>query len=898
MKQSYLDYAMSVIVSRALPDVRDGLKPVHRRILYCMNEIGCYYNKPYRKSALVDGRIMGEYHPHGNLAVYDTMVRMVQPFSTRIPLLDGQGNFGSVDGDSAAADRYTEIRLAKIAHQLLEDIDYDTVDFQPNYDGSRLEPLVLPARFPNLLVNGVSGIAVGMATNIAPHNLSEIIDACIYMIENPNYDLFGIMQHVKGPDFPTGGIILNRAGILSAYKTGRGSVMLRSRIEIEETKKDRQAIVVSEIPYQVNKAKLVEKIAECVATKIIEGISDLRDESDRDGMRIVIELKKDVNSGVVLNQLYKHTQMQASFSFNMLALNRGFPKLMNLTEILEAFIEFRYEVVINRTKFELKKSRARAHLLIGLAIAVANIDRVIAIIRKSPDVKAAKMTLLEIKWDFADIADLIEIINDSSNRIEDGYCMLTEEQVQSILDLKLQRLTALERGKISDELKELSAKIKELLEILASKERISTIVKEELLKVKQDFPMERLTSIEETDLDIDDEELIQREDMVVTVSHSGYVKRVPVTTYKAQRRGGKGKTGMTTKDEDFVHDVFVANTHIPVLFFSTRGIVYSLKVYKLPLATPKSRGKAFINLFPLQSDETISTVMPLCSDQSLWSSLDVVFSTSHGTIRRNKLTDFLNISQKGKIAMKLDNNEKLIDVSICDENSDVFISSKFGKSVKFPVSLLRVFNSRNSTGVRAVKLLGDDEVVSVAILKGENYTSEERETYIKYLNWLKRSSEDILVEQSPEKPSNFDEMHDRDQMILTITERGYAKITSAYEYRTTGRGAQGVKNINIKSHNGPVVTSLLVRDNDDVMLVTDSGKLIRCPVGGIRITSRNTQGVILFRVEADEKVVSAVRLSEAEDLDEALDGNNTLGNSDENLNTPSITKDINEEEEN
>ncbi|MDR0968429.1 MAG: DNA gyrase subunit A, partial [Holosporaceae bacterium] len=680
MKRSYLDYAMSVIVARALPDARDGLKPVHRRIIYSMIENGCDYNKPYRKSARIVGDVMGKYHPHGDSAIYESMVRMAQPFSMGETLIDGQGNFGSMDGDSAAAMRYTEARLSKIAHTLTEDLYCDTVDFQPNYDESLEEPKLLPARFPNLLVNGAGGIAVGMATNIPTHNLGEIVDACVMLIDNPNADFDEIITVLKGPDFPTGGIIIGRSGIYSGFKTGRGSITIRAKAKIEDFRKDRQAIIVTEIPYQVNKAKLIEKIASLVNEKIIEGISDLRDESDREGVRVVIELKKDINADVVLNQLYKNTSLQSSFGVNMLALHNGSPKLMNVMEILNAFIEFRAEVVVRRTRFELNKARNRAHILIGLAIAVANIDEVIQIIKTSEDSATAKKILMDKDWPAAEIEPLIRLVDDPNSIYYDGKCKLTEVQAQAILDLRLHRLTGLERIKISDELAQLGDKIKELLIILGSKERIFQIIRDELIKVKEEFATPRKTAIEDGGAtDLDDEDFIQKEDMVVTVSHSGYIKRVPLSSYRAQKRGGKGKTGMTTKEEDFVQDLFVASTHASVLFFSTIGIVYKMKVYKLPLATSQSKGKALVNLFPIRGNEALSTVVALPEDESTWDSYDIVFATSSGTMRRNKLRDFVEVNSKGKIAMKLDSNEKLVSVALCKEDADVMVSSRFGK---------------------------------------------------------------------------------------------------------------------------------------------------------------------------------------------------------------------------
>jgi DNA gyrase subunit A len=864
MKRSYLDYAMSVIVSRALPDVRDGLKPVHRRIIYSMVECGYDHNKPFRKSARIVGDVIGKYHPHGDSAIYESMVRMAQPFSMREVLVNGQGNFGSMDGDPAAAMRYTEARLSKIAHTLTEDLYCDTVDFQPNYDESLQEPTLLPARFPNLLVNGAGGIAVGMATNIPTHNLGEVIDACMMLIDDADTPLEQLITVLQGPDFPTGGHILGRSGILNAFKTGRGSILLRSCTKTEQVRKDRQAIIVTEIPYQVNKAKLLEKIASLVNEKIVEGISDLRDESDRDGVRVVIELKKDANSDVILNQLYKNSPLQTSFGVNMLALHNGRPKLMNLMEILNAFIEFRKEIVLRRTRFELNKTRDRAHLLIGLAIAVSNIDEVIGIIRSSHDYAAAKAVLLEREWPAEDVEPLMRLVDDPLSIYANGRCRLTDAQAQAILDLRLHRLTGLERTKISDELTQLANKIKDFLAILSSKERVLEIIRSELIALKTEFSTPRKTLIEDDGMALEDEDFIQKEDMVVTVSHSGYIKRVPLNAYRAQKRGGKGKTGMTTKDEDFVHDLFVASTHTPVLFFSTLGIVYQMKVYKLPLSNPQSKGKALINLFPIKENEALSTVLALPDDDSTWNSYDIIFATSHGTIRRNKLSDFINIRSNGKIAMKLDEGEKLISVALCKEDMDILISSKLGKCVRFPTSDLRVFGSSRSTGVRAIKLLGDDVVISLAVLNNGIFSVDEREEYIRYSNWIRRSSEEMLSDQQFEAPAKFEEMKALDQTLLTITENGFAKKTSSFEYRTCSRGTQGVKNIDMNSRNGAVVAVFPVDESDDVMLVTNNGKLIRCPVNSVRITGRATQGVILFRVEKGEKVVSAARLVDSE----------------------------------
>ncbi|MGE5534550.1 MAG: DNA gyrase subunit A, partial [Acidobacteriota bacterium] len=727
MKRSYLDYAMSVIVSRALPDVRDGLKPVHRRILYSMHENGYEWNRPYRKSARVVGDVIGKYHPHGDQAVYDALVRMAQDFSMRLPLVDGQGNFGSVDGDPPAAMRYTEVRLAKVANALLEDIDKNTVDFQDNYDNSEHEPVVLPARFPNLLVNGAGGIAVGMATNIPPHNLGEVIDACIALINDPALSIDDLNAIVPGPDFPTGGIILGRAGIRSAYATGRGSIVMRGKVAFETIRKEREAIVVTEIPYQVNKANMVERIAELVRDKKIDGVADLRDESDRDGYRVVIELKRDAERDVVLNQLYRFTPLQTSFGANMVALDSGRPQVMNLKDLLTAFIAFREEVISRRTKFLLGKARDRAHILVGLAIAVANIDEVIALIRGATDPKEAREALMGREWPARDVASMVTLIDDPRHTVsEAGMTRLSAEQAQAILDLRLQRLTALGREEISQELDKLAAEIADYLEILRSRSRIQLIVKEELAALKDEFATPRRTIIAEEEAQVEDEDLIQREDMVVTVSHLGYIKRVPLSTYRAQRRGGKGRSGMQTRDEDFVSRLFVASTHSPVLFFSSRGKVYKEKVWRLPLAAPQARGKALINILPLDPGELITTIMPLPEDEKTWATLDVMFATTKGTVRRNKLSDFVDVRHSGIIAMKLSEGEGIVDVAICTERDDVLLTSAGGHCIRFPVPEVRVFSGRTSMGVRGIALDKDDRVISLSILRHVDVTAEER----------------------------------------------------------------------------------------------------------------------------------------------------------------------------
>jgi DNA gyrase subunit A len=872
MKRSYLDYAMSVIVSRALPDVRDGLKPVHRRILYSMHENGYEWNRPYRKSARVVGDVIGKYHPHGDQAVYDALVRMAQDFSMRLPLVDGQGNFGSVDGDPPAAMRYTEVRLAKVANALLEDIDKNTVDFQDNYDNSEHEPVVLPARFPNLLVNGAGGIAVGMATNIPPHNLGEVIDACIALINDPALSIDDLNAIVPGPDFPTGGIILGRAGIRSAYATGRGSIVMRGKVAFETIRKEREAIVVTEIPYQVNKANMVERIAELVRDKKIDGVADLRDESDRDGYRVVIELKRDAERDVVLNQLYRFTPLQTSFGANMVALDSGRPQVMNLKDLLTAFIAFREEVISRRTKFLLGKARDRAHILVGLAIAVANIDEVIALIRDARDPKEAREALMGREWPARDVASMVTLIDDPRHTVsEAGMTRLSAEQAQAILDLRLQRLTALGREEISQELDKLAAEIADYLEILRSRSRIQLIVKEELAALKDEFATPRRTIIAEEEAQVEDEDLIQREDMVVTVSHLGYIKRVPLSTYRAQRRGGKGRSGMQTRDEDFVSRLFVASTHSPVLFFSSRGKVYKEKVWRLPLAAPQARGKALINILPLDPGELITTIMPLPEDEKTWATLDVMFATTKGTVRRNKLSDFVDVRHSGIIAMKLSEGEGIVDVAICTERDDVLLTSAGGHCIRFPVPEVRVFSGRTSMGVRGIALDKDDRVISLSILRHVDVTAEERAAYHKRASAIRRGTNGEVEETATdtEETANgtielgeqrYVEMSAAEQFVLTVSERGYGKRSSSYEYRTTGRGGKGIVAMALTAKTGRIVGSFPVEEGDQVMLVTDAGKLIRTPVAGIRIAGRSTQGVIVLDTAENEKVVSVERL--------------------------------------
>jgi DNA gyrase subunit A len=877
MKRSYLDYAMSVIVARALPDVRDGLKPVHRRILYSMTENGYTPDKPYRKSARVVGDVIGKYHPHGDQSIYDALVRMAQSFSMRLPLVDGQGNFGSVDGDPPAAMRYTEVRLAKPAMALLEDLDKDTVNFQPNYDGSEREPAVLPARFPNLLVNGSGGIAVGMATNIPPHNLGEVIDACMALIDNPEIDADALMEHVPGPDFPTGASILGKAGIRQAYYHGRGSIIMRAKSHVETVRKEREAIIVTEIPYQVNKATLIEKIADLVREKKVEGIADLRDESDRDGMRIVIEIKRDAMADVVLNQLWRFTALQSSFGANMVALNGGRPEIMNLKDMLVAFVAFREEVVSRRTKFLLGKARDRAHVLVGLAIAVANIDEVIATIRAAPDANTARERLMDRDWPARDVAPLIALIDDPRHRVSvDDTYRLSEAQARAILELRLARLTALGREEIADELNALALEIADYLEILRSRERILAIVKAELLEIREAYATPRRTVITEWDADLEDEDLIQREDMVVTVSHAGYIKRVPLSTYRAQRRGGKGRSGMQTREEDFVSRLFVASTHTPVLFFSSRGQVYKEKVWRLPLAAPQARGKALVNMLPLEGDERITTIMPLPEDEADWDKLDVMFSTASGGVRRNKLSDFVQVNRNGKIAMKLDEGDHIVGVQICMPTDDVLLTTAAGQCIRFPVDEVRVFKGRDSTGVRGIALGAGDHVISMAILRHVDAGAEERAAYLRMRRAVagENAAEETPVSDAEEPVSvtalpqeRYAELSALEEFILTLSQNGYGKRTSAFEVRITGRGGKGIVAMAVNDRNGPLVASFPVDHGDQIMLVTDGGQLIRCPVEGIRIAGRGTQGVIVFNTADDEKVVSVERIS-----DEGEDG--------------------------
>jgi DNA gyrase subunit A len=874
MRRSYLDYAMSVIVSRALPDVRDGLKPVHRRILYAMQEGGYVSSKPYKKSARIVGDVMGKYHPHGDSAIYDAMVRMAQDFSMRLPLIDGQGNFGSMDGDNAAAMRYTEARLAKTAEAMLEDIDKETVDFHPNYDESTEEPDVLPSRFPNLLVNGAGGIAVGMATNIAPHNLGEVIDATLAQMKNPDISIEELVEIIPGPDFPTGAMILGHSGCRSAMHTGRGSVVMRARHMVEEIRKDRAAIVFTEIPYQVNKLRLIERISECVNEKIIEGISDLRDESDRDGVRVVVELKRDAMPEVVLNLLFAHTPLQTNFSVNMLALNGGRPQLMNVKEVLQAFIDFREKVITRRTEFELRQARDRAHVLLGLAVAVANIDEVIALIRRANDPAIAKQELMTRAWPAHDVAPLILLVDDQAD-MSGGTYKLSEIQAKAILDLRLHRLTGLERDKISADLRVVVDQIKDYLDILANRPRVFGIMEEELTAIREQFATPRRTTIEAQEFETDIEDLIQREDMVVTVSHAGYVKRVPLSTYRAQRRGGKGRAGMATKDEDFVNDIFIASTHTPMLFFSSLGRVYKLKVYKLPLGNPQSRGKALVNLLPLEQGETITTSLHLPEDETTWDKLNVMFATVAGTVRRNQLSDFSNVRPSGIIAMRLEEGDKLISVQTCTDQNDIMLATRMGKAIRFAVDDVRVFSGRTSVGVRGVRLADGDEVISMSILHHVQASAEERVAYIRQANAARRASgeatEDVATSGGEEEesttniilsPERYAELAAQEEFLLTVSERGFGKRTSAYEYRLAGRGGQGIWNMEMSDRNGLIVGTFPIRQDQDIMLVTNGGQIIRLPVKDIRIAGRRTQGVTVFRVDQSEKVVSVAALED------------------------------------
>jgi DNA gyrase subunit A len=889
MRRSYLDYAMSVIVSRALPDVRDGLKPVHRRILHGMNELGVDWNKKYVKSAKVVGEVMGNFHPHGDSAIYDALVRLTQEFSMSVPLIDGQGNFGSVDGDPPAAMRYTECRLHKVTQHILDDLDKDTVDFQENYDGTRSEPSVMPAKFPNLLVNGAGGIAVGMATNIPPHNLGEVIDAAIAHLDNPDITIDELVQIVPGPDFPTGGLILGQAGAMAAYHRGRGSIIMRSRVEVEEIRRDREALIVTAIPYQVNKRVLIEKIAELVREKRIEGISNLWDESSREGMRIVIELKRDAVADVVLNQLWRYSDLQTTFGANMIALNGGRPEQLNLKDMIQAFTAFREEVVSRRTKFLLTKARNRAHVLVGLAIAVANIDDIVNLIRRAASPAVAKEQLMEREWPAKDVAPLVELIADPRHRVSSaGTCRLSDEQASAILELRLARLTALGRDEIGSDLAKIAEEIREYLAILSSRARIIDIIKGELTSIRDEFAVPRRTEIVPMEGDLEDEDLIQREDCVVTVSLKGYIKRVPLSAYRAQRRGGKGRSGMTTRDEDVVTQIFIASTHTPVLFFSSRGMVYRMKVWRLPAATPQGTGKALINLLPLEQGEVITTILPLPEDTSTWGDRELMFATRSGNVRRNSLADFENINRNGKIAMKLDEGDQIVDVAVCAPSDDVLLTTAAGQCIRFPADDVRLFKGRDSTGVRGIRLDGEDTVISMAILAHVEATPAERAAYLRQAAAMRRAAGEIVengteIEAVPDPeaeemtneeltPERYAELGGREQFVLTVSSRGFGKRTSSYEYRVSGRGGKGILAMVVNERNGSLKASFPVDESDQIMLVTDGGQLIRCPVDDVRIAGRNTQGVRIFRTDDDETVASVERVPDDGSTGENGDG--------------------------
>jgi len=889
MKTSYLDYAMSVIVSRALPDVRDGLKPVHRRILYACQEAGYVAGRPYRKSSRIVGDVMGKYHPHGDSAIYDALARMTQDWSMRVPLVDGQGNFGSMDPDPPAAMRYTEARLAKVANFLLGDIDRDTVDFTPNYDASEREPQVLPARFPNLLVNGAGGIAVGMATNIPPHNLGEVLAACRAFMDDPAIGSEALMEHVKGPDFPTGGLILGLSGIRSAYTTGRGSIMMRSRHHVEEGRGDRRSIVLTEIPYQVGKSGLVEKIAEAAKDRRIEGVSDIRDESNRLGVRIVIELKRDATPEVVLNQLWRHTPAQSSFPANMLAIRGGRPETLTLRDFIEAFIRFREEVIIRRSKFELLKARERAHLLLGLVVAVTNLDEVVTLIRGSKTPAEAREKLLARKWPGAEIRPYIALVEAVEPQGKSETYQLSDAQVKAILELRLHRLTALGRDEIGNELKGLAESIGELLEILANRARLYEVMREEFDEVEAEFATPRMSELAAAADGIEDEDLIEREDMVVTVTMEGYIKRTPLTVFREQKRGGKGRAGMATKDEDAVTNLFVTSTHNPVLFFSNLGRVYRMKVWRLPEGGPNTKGRPMVNLLPLAQGETISTVLPLPEDEAEWGGLHIMFATAHGTVRRNSMAAFTNIPTAGKIAMRFgagpaeevesdddsdeqaDPTDRLIGVELLTEGDDVLLATRKGKAIRFKATDVREFRSRTSTGVRGVRLLGDDEVISMSILHRVGTEQEEREAYLRFAPWKGEKDGECPLSQD-----RLAELAEKEQFILTITENGYGKRSSAYEYRRTNRGGQGITNIDTSERNGGVIASFPARQGEALMLVTDQGKMIRTTVGDIRVMGRNTQGVTIFRVADNEHVVSVAKIEESEEEDIELEPGDEL----------------------
>ena len=861
MKSSYMDYAMSVIVSRALPDVRDGLKPVHRRILFASQEGGFVFGRPYRKSAKIVGDVMGKYHPHGDSAIYMALARMTQDWSMRVPLIDGQGNFGSMDPDMPASMRYTEARLHKVANSLLNDLDKDTVDFVDNYDGSRSEPSVLPARFPNLLVNGAGGIAVGMATNIPPHNLGEVINACLAYIENTAITIDELIEIIPGPDFPTAPLILGQSGAKSAYKEGRGSIMMRARHEIEEGRGDKRSIVLTSIPFQVGKSGLVEKIAEAAKDKRIEGVSDIRDESSRAGVRVVIDLKRDATADVVLNQIWRFTPAQSSFPANMLAIRGGRPEVLNLRDIIESFVTFREEVITRRTKFELNKARERAHILLGLVVAVTNMDEVVRIIRGSSTPAQAREALLAREWPIAEIAGYIRLVEAIETEVEGDIYKLSTIQVKAILDLRLQKLTALGREEIGDELKELATAIEEYLAILADRVKLYAVMREELEAVRDEFATPRVSEITAAWDGLEDEDLMERSEMVVTVTHGGYIKRTPLDTFRAQRRGGKGRAGMATKEEDAITALFVTSTHTPVLFFSTHGKVYRLKVWKLPEGGPQTKGRPMVNLLPLADGETISTVLPLPEDETEWGKLHVMFATAKGSVRRNSMDSFTNVPSNGKFAMRFeeDSEDRLIGVELLSDNDDVLLATKNGKAIRFAGDAVRVFQSRTSTGVRGITLKGDDEVISLSVLRGFEASTEERDLYLKAAPWKDNENSPEL---SPERMAEFAETED---FILTVCANGYGKRSSAYEYRQSGRGGQGILNIDNIKRNGTVVASFEATNEEQIMLVTDQAKLIRMKVADMRVIGRNSSGVKLFDVSPGETVVGAAKIDEEDE---------------------------------
>ncbi|TMJ14577.1 MAG: DNA gyrase subunit A [Alphaproteobacteria bacterium] len=872
MKTSYLDYAMSVIVARALPDVRDGLKPVHRRILYACQEGGFLPGRPYRKSAKIVGDVMGNYHPHGDSAIYDALARMTQDWSMRVPLVDGQGNFGSMDPDPPASMRYTEARLARVATTLLDDLDKDTVDFTPNYDGSRMEPTVLPARFPNLLVNGAGGIAVGMATNIPPHNLGEVIAACRAYIDNPAITIEELIQIIPGPDFPTAPLILGQAGARSAYHTGRGSIIMRARHKIEENRGDRRSIVLTAIPYQVGKNGLVEKVAEAAKDKRIEGVSDIRDESNREGVRVVIELKRDATPEVVLNQLWRHTPAQSSFPANMLAIRGGRPETLNLRDIIESFVKFREEVITRRAKFELAKARDRAHILLGLVIAVTNLDEVVRIIRGSASPAEARAALIAREWPVAEIAPYIRLVEAVEHEVEGDSYRLSDAQVRAILELRLHRLTGLGREEIGGELSQLATSITELLTILGDRRRLYEVMRAEFDEIDAAYSKPRMTEIAPAWDGIDDEDLIEREDMVVTVTLGGYIKRTPLETFRAQKRGGKGRAGMGTKDEDAVTNLFVTSTHTPVLFFSTAGKVYRLKVWRLPEGAPQARGRPMVNLLPLAEGETISTVLPLPEDEAEWNDLHIMFATAKGIVRRNSMDAFTRVPTAGKIAMRFgesedseDTTDRLVGVSLLTEEDDVLLATKCGKAIRFAATDVREFQSRTAAGVRGARLQDGDEVISLSILKGFAASTEERDEYLRHALWRERSEDAAPPPPREMSDERFEEFRAAEEFILTVCANGYGKRSSAYEYRRIGRGGQGITNIGNLDRNGPVVASFPAHNGEQLMLVTDQAKLIRMSVGDTRVIGRGSAGVRLFHVAPDEHVVSAARIDESEE---------------------------------